>query len=205
MRITRNASIIGAAVLMVGASALSASAAPSASADNGTRTITALSIGVTADDIGSCGNIWATDTFNKFFQLKKTGNGTYNLTATYRNGTFVTVLDPETGLSPKSPGACESGADTGNTVGAGITGRQTQDWSVTVTTIASANKTPDCTDNACVSATGFLTAVFGTVPTLGSWTNVGNYTTKNNGSWFDTQGPSVTWPLSDTGDITGTL
>jgi hypothetical protein len=200
MRITRNASIIGAALLMVGASALSASAAPSASADNGTQTITALSIGVTADDIGSCNNVWATDTFNKFFQLKNNGNGTYNLTATYRNGTFVTIAGT-------SPGACEAtGADDGSLVGAGITGRETQDWSATVTATAPANKTPDCTNNACVGSGGFLDAVFGPGNyTRGEWTNVSYYTTKNNGSWFDTQGPSVTWPLSDTGDITGTL
>ena len=199
MKMKRTACIIGAALLMVGASALSASANPSASNGNGTQTITALSTGVTVGDTGSCNNTWATDTFNKFFQLKNNGDGTYNLTATYRNGTFVTVAG-------MSPGACETGVNNGNTVGAGITGRETQDWSMTVTATAPANKTPDCTNNACVGSGGFLDAVFGSGHyTRGEWTNVSYYTTKNNGSWFDTQGPSVTWPLSDTGDITGTL
>lgn len=199
MKVKRTVSIIGAALLMVGASALSASADSSASNGNGTQTITALSTGVIAGDIGSCNNTWATDTFNKFFQLKNNGDGTYNLTATYRNGTFVTIAGT-------SPGACESGVNNGHTVGAGITGRETQDWSMTVTATAPANKTPDCTNNACVGSGGFLDAVFGPGNyTRGEWTNVSYYTTKNNGSWFDTQGPSVTWPLSDTGDITGTL
>jgi len=193
----RMASIVSAALVTLGAAA---AAATPALANNGTRTITTASFGVTQEDIGTCNNVWADDTFNKFFQLKDNGDGTYNLTATYRNGTFVT-------RAGMSPGACESGENSGDMIDAGIAGRQTQDWSATVTSDAPVNKTPDCTDGACISSGGFLTAVFGTGSYVrGPWTNVGNYTTKDNGSWFDTQGPLVApaWPLSDTGDITTT-
>ena len=41
------------------------------------------------------------DSFNKFYQLKNNGDGTYDLQVNYRNGTLVTVAGT-------SPGACEA-------------------------------------------------------------------------------------------------
>src|SRR5450759_3496480 len=92
------------------------------------------------------------------------------------------------------------------TVGAGITGRVTGHWVATVSAPAGvANRKPDCSGTNCLKASEFLNAVRGSnhwtysVPFV--WLR-GKYTTKNNGSWFDT---TVNWPFNDQGDITGTL
>lgn len=131
--------------------------------------------------------------------MKNNGDGTYDLQVNYRNGTFVTVAGT-------SPGACEATGTNRKTVGAGITGRVTGHWVATVSAPAGvANRKPDCSGTNCLKASEFLNAVFGSnhwtysVPFV--WLR-GKYTTKNNGSWFDT---TVNWPFNDQGDITGTL
>jgi hypothetical protein len=151
---------------------------------------------VGADDIGTCNNVWAQDSFNKFYTLTANLDGTYNLQVNYKDGTFVT----NAGISP---GACESGSDNnGNTVAAGITGRTHQEYNATVTATALPNPNPDCGVNnvGCTGSGEFLNAVFG----AGLWSRsafgwTGHYEAGSNGTWFDTD---VNWPLNDRGDIT---
>jgi hypothetical protein len=147
------------------------------------------------DDIGSCNNVWAQDSFNKFYTLTANLDGTYNLQVNYKDGTFVTNAG-------KSPGACESGTDNGNTVAAGVTGRTHQEYNATVTATALPNRNPDCGVNnvGCTGSGGFLNAVFG----AGNWSRTGfswkdHYEAGNNGTYFDTD---VNWPLNNRGDIT---
>jgi hypothetical protein len=156
---------------------------------------------VGVDDIGTCNNVWAQDSFDKFYTLTLNRDGTYNLQVNYKDGTFVT----NAGVSP---GACESGTNNGNTVAAGITGKMHEEWNITVTATVPPNPNPDCGTNnvGCPKVTSFLTAVFGstgyaqpTYPTDYSYT--GHYQAGSNGVWFDTD---VNWPLNDRGDITGT-
>jgi hypothetical protein len=63
---------------------------------------------VVTDDHGSCGNVWATDTENRRFQVIKNHNGTYTLIRRDR-GTFLTAPG-------QSPGACETKKPHGTTV-----------------------------------------------------------------------------------------
>jgi hypothetical protein len=161
---------------------------------------------VGADDIGTCNNVWAADSFDKFYTLTPNGDGTYNLQVNYKDGTFVTTggSNPDGGRATASPGACEGGFDNGNTVGAGITGRMHQEWNATVTAPGTPNRNPDCGRNNanCLTATSFLTAVFGSGNySIGPWSYEGHYEAGSNGTWFDTL---ENWPLNDRGDITGT-
>lgn len=148
-----------------------------------------------ADDIGTCNNVWALDSFDKFYTITPNKDGTYNVQVNYKNGTFVT-------LAGKSPGACESSANNSNTVAAGVRGRTHQEYNATVTATAPANQNPDCgANNDCTGSGDFLNAVFG----AGNWSRsdfswTGHYEAGNNGVWFDTD---VSWPLNDRGDITG--
>jgi len=151
---------------------------------------------VAQEDIGTCNNVWALDSFDKFYTITPNKDGTYNVQVNYKDGTFVT-------LAGKSPGACESGTDNGNTVAAGVMGKTHQEYNGTVTGTLSGNS---CTPETCFDTTSILNTVFnpGWTWTIlsdgGHWTWTGHYEAGNNGVWFDT---SVDWPLNDRGDITG--
>jgi hypothetical protein len=122
---------------------------------------------VAQDDIGTCNNVWAQDSFNKFYTITPNKDGTYNVQVNYKDGTFVT-------LAGKSPGACESDADNGNTVG--------------------------CVDTTTILNTLFEPGWSWVILSDGGhWTWTGHYEAGSNGTWFDT---SVNWPLNDRGDIT---
>jgi len=54
----------------------------------------------TSPDSGTCGNDWAEDTFDRFFTVRQTGAGTYEVYEQFKNGSFVTNAGP-------SPGACD--------------------------------------------------------------------------------------------------
>jgi hypothetical protein len=162
--------------------------------------ITAGPVAIVQEDIGTCNNFWAVDSFDKFYTLTLNHDGTYNLQVNYKNGTFST-------LAGASPGACESAPapdGNGKTVVAGITGKTHQEYNHTVSAIAPPNQNPNCGVNnvLCPSAKSFLDAVFGAAnwsyTSDLSWT--GHYEAGNNGVWFDT---SVDWPNNDRGDITG--
>jgi hypothetical protein len=67
-------------------------------------------------DSGSCGNDWATDTFDRVFTVRPNPNGTFTVVQQFKNGSFVTNAGP-------SPGSCDmtDGSPPGM-VNAGITG-----------------------------------------------------------------------------------
>jgi len=149
-----------------------------------------------AEDIGTCNNVWAVDSYDKFYTLTLNNDGTYNLQVNYKNGIFVSQAG-------SSPGACESGSDNGNTIAAGVTGKLHAEWNRTVTAATAPNQSPGCGVNneTCPSASCFLNTVFGADNwTGGDWSAVGYYNGNNNGTWFDTL---TNWPLNDRGDITG--
>jgi hypothetical protein len=67
-------------------------------------------------DSGTCGNNWATDTFNRDFTARSNGNGTYTVVEQFKKGNFVTNTGP-------SPAACDTTyANHGTTVNGGVTG-----------------------------------------------------------------------------------
>ena len=67
-------------------------------------------------DSGTCGNDWATDTFNRDFTVRSDGNGTNTVVEQFKQGSFVT----NTG---DSPAACDlTYTNHGATVNGGVTG-----------------------------------------------------------------------------------
>src|SRR5450756_1683298 len=109
-------------------------------AAKGQPPITVGPIAVNQGDIGTCNNVWALDSFDKFYTLTLNHDGTYNLQVNYKDGTFVS----NAGFSP---GACESGTNNGSTVGDGVTGKTHQEYNATVNATASPNQNPDCAAN----------------------------------------------------------
>lgn len=71
----------------------------------------------TSPDSGTCGNDWATDTFDRDFRVHANRDGSYTVVQQFKNGTFVTNPGP-------SPGSCDTtdGSPPG-IVNLGVTGR----------------------------------------------------------------------------------
>lgn len=65
-------------------------------------------------DSGTCGNDWATDTFDRHFTVHSSATGV-SVVEQFKRGSFVTS-------GPASPGACEPYSDHGFTVNTGVTG-----------------------------------------------------------------------------------
>src|SRR5437899_10003453 len=55
----------------------------------------------TSPDSGTCGNDWATDTFDRHFSVKRNPDGTFLVVQQFKNGSFVTIAGP-------SPGSCDT-------------------------------------------------------------------------------------------------
>ncbi len=71
----------------------------------------------TSPDSGTCGNDWATDSFDRMFRVHSNRDGSYTVVQQFKHGTFVTNAGA-------SPGSCD--LDDGSPPGlvlAGITGR----------------------------------------------------------------------------------
>ena len=68
-------------------------------------------------DSGTCGNDWATDTFNRVFTVRTNPDGTFLVVEQFKDGSFVTMVGA-------SPGACDpnDGVPPG-LVNNGVTGR----------------------------------------------------------------------------------
>ena len=69
----------------------------------------------TSPDSGTCGNDWATDTFDRHFTVRLTNTGTYLVYEQFKNGSFVS-----TGTPPGSPGGCDT--DLGGMLRSGVSG-----------------------------------------------------------------------------------
>jgi len=114
----------------------------------------------TSPDSGTCGNDWAQDEFDRYFQVKPNGDGTYRLYEKFKDGTFVTTNGP-------SPGSCDQtdGTPPGSVV-AGIQGKM-QGYLITDVACDLAlgcPQTPTCGMNneLCNTTAGFIAAFFGT-------------------------------------------
>jgi hypothetical protein len=67
-------------------------------------------------DSGTCGNNWATDTFNRDFTVRSNGDGTFTVVEQFKDGSFVT----NDGFSPA---ACDpTYTNHGHLIGGGVTG-----------------------------------------------------------------------------------
>jgi len=108
----------------------------------------------TSPDGGTCGQPWATDTFNREFMVKDNKDGSFQVREEFKDGTFVTT-------GPVSPGACET-TDThhGATVRAGINGSFHGDLEGVVTGGTYNPNACNATPAACSTTAGFITATF---------------------------------------------
>jgi hypothetical protein len=145
-----------------------------------------------ADDVGTCNNTWALDSYKKAYTITSTGDGTYHLRIDYKDGHFVS-------LAGVSPGACEVLPEpngNGNTVAAGITGPMKQRWDADFT----GTPTPgaNCDAVACARASGLLATLFTDGVFTTAFTYSGVYHAGKHGTWHDTW---ENWPFNDTGDI----
>jgi hypothetical protein len=79
----------------------------------------------TSSDSGTCGNDWATDTFDRHFTVFQNKDGSMAIVEQFKDGSFVTpapVGDPARSPNGPSPGACQNSATPQGTVNDGITG-----------------------------------------------------------------------------------
>ncbi len=143
----------------------------------------------TSPDEGTCGNAWATDTFDRHFKVSTSPNadGTYTVTEQFKRGSFVTIA----GLSP---GSCDT--NPGGTVGAGVTGSMHGSFTIIVT---GGTFTPvgECGAEPCTTvsfiATHFPGATYA-VPTFQF-----HYSAGPNGQWKNASADRG----GNHGDITG--
>jgi hypothetical protein len=112
----------------------------------------------TSPDSGSCGNDWATDTFDRDFTVRTNPDGTFTVVQQFKNGSFVTMAGP-------SPGSCDTtdGSPPG-TLAAGKTGSMHGYFIIPLPP----GTTQTSTDASCVSGnpsapcttTGFINSHF---------------------------------------------
>jgi hypothetical protein len=143
-------------------------------------------------DSGTCGNSWANDTYNRFFKVLTEANpdGSYTVTEDFRQGSFVTIAG-------QSPGACEAGGNPNATVAAGVTGKFSGTFNIIVHAgVFNGAATPsDLDHDGQIGTTDFIGSVFGTSATYDFSQFNFQYSTKNNGSWTNSD-------TGNSGDIT---
>ena len=146
----------------------------------------------TSPDSGTCGKNWANDSFDRFFSINPRTPNT--VTEEFKNGTFVTVAG-------QSPGACQTGADNGNTVADGITGKLEGTFDIQVSG-GSFNPNATCSPSTCNTTAGFIQTVYGCsgCSVAGATYFIFHYSTGKNGQW---KNASANRGGND-GDITGT-
>lgn len=149
-------------------------------------------IASTSPDSGTCGNNWANDTFNRFFTINLTEPNT--VIEDFKGGAFVTVAGA-------SPGACQTGTNNGNTVGAGVTGTFQGSFDIAVTG-GTFNPNAQCTPTTCNTTAGFIQTVYGTSASYvtGATYFLFNYSADSNGQWKNASANRG----GNQGDITGT-
>lgn len=149
-------------------------------------------ISSTSPDSGTCGNDWATDTFDRFYKVNTTTNpdGTYTVTEEFKNGTFVTNAGA-------SPGSCQPG-NTPALLGAGVTGKMQGTFTIIVTG-GTFNPDATCTQVSCGTTAGFIATVFGSTATYDVPTFLFHYSAGNNGEWKNASPDQG----GNNGDITG--
>jgi hypothetical protein len=108
----------------------------------------------TSEDHGSCGAVWANDTFDRWFTVQDNQDGTFDVREQFKRGAFETT-------GPVSPGACDNtGTPHGTVLLPGVQGTFNGYLRGTVT--SSTFDPNGCnTAGTCSTVDGFLLAVFG--------------------------------------------
>jgi hypothetical protein len=143
-------------------------------------------------DSGTCGNNWATDSFNRFFTISAKNVNT--VVENFNNGHFVTVAG-------QSPGACQimpAPTGNGNMVGDGVTGTF-HGHEVIVVTGGTFNPRAKCRQSNCNTTAGFIATVYGSSATFNVTSFDFDYSTPENGGWHNASADQG----GNRGDITG--
>jgi hypothetical protein len=151
----------------------------------------------TSSDSGTCGNVWANDTFDRYFHVMTTpnSNSTYTVTEQFKRGSFIT-------LAGRSPGGCDPKGVAGGTVGAGISGEMQGKFTVIVSNgVYDPNANCYATATTCDTTAKFVTVVFGTTATYDVPSFLLNYNAGPNGDWKNASADKG----GNEGDITGNL
>src|SRR5262245_6248498 len=106
----------------------------------------------TSPDSGTCGNLWADDSFDREFMAHTSANpdGSFSLVEQFKRGTFVTQAGA-------SPGGCDT--NPGGTVEAGVRGKMHGTF-VMVVSGGVFNPLAVCTAANCGTTAGFVATVF---------------------------------------------
>lgn len=104
-------------------------------------------------DIGSCGNAWALDSYDLFFNVHRNSDGSFSVQEQFKNASFVTFLGP-------SPGACASDPNHGIGLLPGMRGTFTGDIDFIVTGGAYTPAGCDAAPAVCKTAAGFISVTF---------------------------------------------
>ena len=106
-------------------------------------------------DSGTCGNDWATDTFDRHFTVKHNVDGTFTVIQQFKNGSFVTNVG-------FSPGACDldEPENTGGLVNSGITGGMDGYFIIPLPTGTMQTSTSPFCDAVLMTNTGCTTTTF---------------------------------------------
>lgn len=104
----------------------------------------------TSPDSGTCGNDWATDTFDRHFTVRRNPDGTFTVIQQFKNGSFVT-------MAGFSPGGCQPTPPPQGTVDANKTGSM-HGYFVIPVPFAQTSTDPHCnavamTDAGCTTTT----------------------------------------------------
>lgn len=110
-------------------------------------------------DSGTCGNNWASDTYERLFDASTSPNSdaTYTATESFISGRFVTIAGP-------SPDACDPSGTAGSTIAGGVTGSFSGNFLIVVSG-GSFNPAATCDITSCGTTAGFVATVYGAAAT----------------------------------------
>jgi hypothetical protein len=115
----------------------------------------------TSSDSGFCGNEWATDQMNRFFQIRQIGPQTYRVIEKFRDGTFTVPSFLAPAPTQPSPGSCDSSDGTGpGAVNAGVTGAFHGYDLITISAATVYSPSTASCPPPCFSTNDFLITVF---------------------------------------------
>jgi hypothetical protein len=107
----------------------------------------------TSGDSSTCGPDWATDNFNRFFAIRQTAPGTFDVYEQFKDGSFGTLPTPE-----PSPGSCGSGD--GGLINREVSGAMHGYLVMTISSVASYHPSTASCASPCASTSDFLNSVF---------------------------------------------